>query len=187
MAVHVFVDESDRGDCHLLAATVVPVTRLDPTRKLMRGLLASRQRSIHFKDENPGRRRAILAALTSEITEPSSWIYLGRGHREDVRAECLRQLVADALKARVQRLVLDWREPPLDRVDEATIARTLNAMWDESSMGCEKPSYEHMPRHQEPALWLSDVVAWCYGAEQEWRRHVTPLIENVTNLGKITR
>lgn len=37
-------------------------------------------------------------------------------------------------------------------------------------------TYEHMRPHEEPILWVSDAVAWAYGAGGDWRRRVTPAV-----------
>jgi hypothetical protein len=44
-------------------------------------------------------------------------------------------------------------------------------------------SYEHFRSHEEPALWVADAVAWCWGAGGEWRHRISPIVEGVSDLG----
>ncbi|WP_410622993.1 hypothetical protein [Amycolatopsis sp. cmx-8-4] len=37
-------------------------------------------------------------------------------------------------------------------------------------------TYEHVDSTAEPLLWISDAVAWCFGAGGDWRRRASPLI-----------
>ncbi|MDQ2582647.1 hypothetical protein [Saccharothrix yanglingensis] len=39
--------------------------------------------------------------------------------------------------------------------------------------------HEHFRPHEDPMLWASDAIAWCYGAGGEWRRRVACLLEGV--------
>lgn len=45
--------------------------------------------------------------------------------------------------------------------------------------------YEHIHSSGEPALWVSDAVAWCHGAAGDWKRRVAPLVGNATDLGTL--
>jgi hypothetical protein len=44
-------------------------------------------------------------------------------------------------------------------------------------------TYRHIPSHQEPLLWLPDIVAWSYARGGHWRESVQPIIREVINLG----
>ena len=57
-----FVDESLRRR-YLLAAACVPVSELSDTRVVMRGLLLSGQRRLHFTEESKQRKKILLTKL----------------------------------------------------------------------------------------------------------------------------
>lgn len=40
-------------------------------------------------------------------------------------------------------------------------------------------AYEHLRPHEDPALWIPDAVAWCFGAGGDWRRRISALVEDV--------
>ena len=37
-------------------------------------------------------------------------------------------------------------------------------------------NWDHKMRHEEPLLWVADVVAWCVNRGGEWERMVRPMI-----------
>lgn len=38
-------------------------------------------------------------------------------------------------------------------------------------------SYSHLARHEEPLLWIPDIVGWCYARGGQWRTKVNPITE----------
>jgi hypothetical protein len=42
--------------------------------------------------------------------------------------------------------------------------------------------YEHVDSTSEPLMWISDVVAWCYGAGGHWRKRVDPILTKTIDL-----
>jgi len=38
-------------------------------------------------------------------------------------------------------------------------------------------AYEHIDSRLEPILWVSDAVAWCFGAAGQWRDRTARLVE----------
>jgi hypothetical protein len=173
---HVFVDESMRGG-YILAATTVAPARLAVVRRCLRALLLPGERRVHFQAESESRRRKIVSELTSLHAE--TVIYVARGRDDRSRAACLSRAVDDCGRLRVHRLVLESRGPAQDRKDRRTIAQALAS----GGHGSEDPmAYLHLQRYEEPALWIPDAVAWCYGAGREWRMRVGPLIKEVVDL-----
>lgn len=178
MALHVFVDESRRGRQYLLAAVLLPSSRLGAARTLVRGLCLPGERRVHFQAENDSRRRKIAATLVA--ARFSARVYLGHGRANETRAACLRQLVTDIVKLEAQRLVLESRGHAGDRVDRAVIHQTLARI----GRVFDRLSYEHLGPHEDPALGIPDAVAWCHGAGQDWRRRIAPIVEDVINVGE---
>jgi hypothetical protein len=149
--MHMFVDETERGG-HLLAATLVAPAALHSTRSLMRSLLLPGERRVHFKSEKDSRRKFIVSRLVDRTFEV---IVVASSEKGDsARAVLLERLVSEAIDRGVSRLVLDSR-------DHAGIV------------------YEHIQSSAEPALWVSDAVAWCIGAGGDWVRRVNPLVTRI--------
>lgn len=72
------------------------------------------QRRWHFVHERDGRRRQIVDALV-QSGQVTALDYHGKGREAEVRAECLRRMVAPLLGMRVSRLVIESREGRDDR------------------------------------------------------------------------
>jgi hypothetical protein len=175
--VHVFVDESRRGSTYLLAAALLCPAELAPVRSTMRGLRVRGERKVHFKHEREPIQKKIAAELVSR--QLRTRVYTGTGRPEVVRQLALHELVLDVLSLGTRRLVLDSRGRVGDQADRRVIHSALRAAKAEP----DTLSYEHVRSHEEPALWISDAVAWCFGAGGEWRRRIEPIIEKVIDLG----
>jgi hypothetical protein len=177
-----FVDESQRKG-YLLAAAVIVPEDLARVRSVLRGLRLAGERRLHFQAESEERRRKIASVLARQNVEIN--LYSGRGRSERVRESCLRQLVDDALKLNVQRLVLESRGPAPDRSDRRIIAESLSLQADPAVTDPPALVYEHLQAHEEPALWIPDAAAWCYGAGSQWRSRISVLIARVVDLGRL--
>jgi len=178
--LHVFVDESRRGRVYLLAATLIASRDLAPTRALMRGLRSRGERRVHFTHERDTIQKDIAARLVAAALRTR--IYQGQGRSEAVRDQCLRAAVSDIAPEGVLRLVLESRDHKGNLSDRRTIQSALTSCGTSPDL-----AYEHMFAHEEPALWVPDAIAWCYGAGGEWRRRIEPIVEKTVNLGTIAR
>lgn len=170
-----FVDESERGG-YLLAATLLEPAALHPTRTVLRDLLLPGCRRVHFKTEKDSRRRFIASSLVR--AGHAVHLYTARGPSEKVRAVLLERLVSDAIDFGVTRLVLDSRDPAGNDRDRLVIGTRTKAR--EAGV-----VYEHINSWAEPALWISDAVAWCHGAGGDWRRRIDPIVGSVTDEGTL--
>jgi hypothetical protein len=179
--LHAFIDESHRGNLYLLAAALLRPGELASTRSLMRSLRVAGERKVHFTHERDSIKKDVIAALVS--ARVPTRVYVGHGHAEAVRERGLRAAVEDLAASGLQRLVLDARWHAGNQVDRAIIHATLLR----AHARPEAVTYEHLSSHEEPALWIADAVAWCYGAGGEWRRRVKPIVETVRDVGCIQR
>ncbi|PWW62047.1 hypothetical protein [Actinokineospora spheciospongiae] len=170
---HAFVDESRRSATYLLAAAVIPAGSVRPIRTLMRSLRMPGARRIHFKHERDAVRKDIAAAVVEAPVRAR--VYTGRGKADEVRQAALAALVCDLEPDNLARLVLDSRGEAGDRADRQLIRATMS--------GPDAFSYEHLRSHEEPALWVPDVVAWCWGAGGNWRRRVEAIVDQVRDVG----
>lgn len=170
--MHMFVDESERRG-YRLVATTVELSALHSTRSLMRGLLLPSERRVHFKSEKDSRRKFIISQLVR--AEFRVRIYLQPGRGEHIRGNLLELLVREAIENGVTRLVLDSRDQAANARDRVAIASRTKAR--EAGL-----AYEHIQASGEPALWISDAVAWCHGAGGDWPRRIAPLVVSTTRL-----
>lgn len=173
VSTHVFVR---RVDAYYLVAAYVPITEPGPVRGAMRALCLPGERRVHFQAGRDNRRREIVSCLTG--LSARSRVYTGRGPRDAVRAALLRALVADVVDAGGRRLVVESRGHTRDRDDRRRVVSTLQRL----RVPMDVLSYEHFEPHEDPAPWIADAVAWCFGAAGEWRRRVEPLIDKVVDL-----
>lgn len=173
--MHAFVDESLRNS-YLLVDAILDPAELAATRTLLRALRQGAQPRIHFQAEGDARRRKIVAELVAAGLRTR--VYTGRGYAEAVRQACLQRMTRDLVATGTRRLVLEARGRREDLGDQHTIRKVLGSR--PSAAGLE---YEHLRPHEEPLLWVPDVVAWCHGAGGDWRRRVSPLVEAVIDLG----
>jgi hypothetical protein len=173
---HAFVDESSRNGRYILCATLVDTLRLAEVRKLARSLCLPGQARWHFKSESDRRRRQIIDTLARCDAIKAS-LYIGNGLEVPVRHECLTELVYDLLDEKACRLVIESQEGQ-DPRDRGTILDAMHAAGGELN-------YAHLQPHADPGLWLSDAIAWAYGAGGQWRRRVQPAVDLVRDLGKI--
>ncbi|HET9143693.1 hypothetical protein [Actinophytocola sp.] len=181
MSLHVFIDESRRGNLYLLAAALVMPADLGPTRALMRSLRVPGERKVHLHQERGAVKKEIAAALVTAGVRAR--VYVGHGPPDATRARLLRAAVTDLVAISVRRLVLDSRGQDRDQLDRRVIRSALTA-------GAADPglmTYEHLRSHEDPALWVADVVAWCHGAGGEWRRRIGPVVERVIDLDEKAR
>jgi hypothetical protein len=171
--MHVFVDESERSDAYWLAAALVIEGQLDRIRVSLRDLRRPGQRRVHFAKESNPRRREILSGLIAVGLRAR--VYSCSGPATEARETCLLALVADIVPAGARRLVLESRAS-MDHRDLRVINAALR------KHGQHRLDYLHLRPEEEPMLWVADAVAWAVGAGGDWRRRVTPLLEEHVRL-----
>ncbi|MEV6903738.1 hypothetical protein [Amycolatopsis sp. NPDC051372] len=172
MSAHAFVDESARNRQFLLCVTLVEPAHLRPTRRALTELLLRGARELHFKKEKEPRRRQLIDQMAKMSV--SVRMYTGSCSpktEEAVRQQCLRQMAEDLLAVGAHRLVLDTRNER-DAHDHRTLWQTLGSRPSKTEL-----TYEHLDSTLEPILWISDAVAWCFGAGGGWAQRVAGLID----------
>ena len=177
MAVHAFMDESERDRRYYLCVAIVDQTQVNIMRKQLNCLLMPGQRELHFKQEKPPRRRAVadIIARLSVAVRIYQTTYTPRTD-EIARQKCLELAVADLLRMGTHRLVIDsrWEQ---DKFDAKTIHRQLRDQPDHWNF-----SYEHNDSKMEPLCWIADAAGWCFGAGGDWQRRIMPIIDDVIEL-----
>ena len=110
------------------------------------------------------RRRQIIDALVG-TGQVSALAYYGVGRDTEIRAECLRRLVAALLERGVTRLAIESREGR-DDLDRRVLIDELRGH------GGAAFGYHHLPPHGDPLLWIADALAWCSSAGGAWRDRI---------------
>lgn len=126
-----------------------------------------------MKDEKkPARQNLIVncvVSLGSKVTIYCAKPSEHQGH-SGARDACLKALAADGVRSGLDRVMLDRNDSYLQRDRHSIIRGT------ESAGAKRVPfTYEHCRRHEEPLLWVPDVVGWCYARGNPWRQRVLPI------------
>lgn len=175
MVWHAFLDESRRGSTYLVAVVVVRAGDCNEARTAMRRLTKPGQRRVHFNDESDRRRRELLARIGGLGLRGRIW-HCREGHDAAARQVCLSAVAPKMIDLGVSRLVLESCQHQ-DARDRRTLAGAVRKAGGELN-------YEHFRPAEDPLLWVSDALAWCYGAGGEWRRRVGVLLDEVTDLDR---
>lgn len=173
-ADRVYIDESKaRG--YYVVATASAVGDVRASERALRDLLKPGQRRIHFKSESDSRRRQLLSRMCALDVRVSVWVVQGRPDKE-ARPLTLGALVAEACRAGVAQLTIE-RDASLELADRRLIADVIRRA------GSSEMHYRHVAPHENPLLWVSDAVAWCYSNGGDWIRRVDAIVESrVTRL-----
>lgn len=173
--MHGFVDESERG-CYTLGVVLAPPGSLSSLRRLLRGMLAPKERRLHFNTERPARRRKLLSDFAA-MPPTRTWLYQAKGPTPEARHACMETMLDDLCTVKTRRLVLEAQEPRQEQRDRATIYQAVR-----NGLAPTDLVYDHVRPWEDPMLWLIDGILWAHGAGSDWRRRVGPLVERVTEI-----
>ncbi|WP_068924717.1 hypothetical protein [Planobispora rosea] len=168
-----YVDESMRvsaGLC-LMAAVLVPPVLAEVYRDVLRGLLLSNQRRLHWRDEKDRRRVQLIDAIGA--LRPCGIVIVGTGldaaRQERARRKCMERLLWELGQHHVTDVVFERRGVDLDEGDRAMVVtlRGRHAMTPRLQVSWESPE-------NEPLLWIPDIVAGAAslaeaGQESYWK------------------
>lgn len=164
----VFVDESkSRG--YIVAATAASPATIRESEKALRMLLKPGQRRLHFKSERDSRRREILSGMCKLDVRVAMWVAKGLPNK-DARDACLASIVAECCASGASTLILE-RDESLMGADRKVISAALRLNQNHSVC------YSHATPHEQPLLWISDAIAWCYAKGGDWVRRIEPLLD----------
>lgn len=171
---HFFVDESKNRD-YVLAVAAIDRSALDSVRSALRTHLIRGQRSMHFKNEREGRRRAFLNHARQLGWSSVVIVSTDHDHRR-ARTACLAELMALASSTPAERLVIELDESHVIS-DRRTLLRARAALGIEPSI-----RFDHLPRSADPGLWVADAVAWSFARGGVWRARLDGLLTAIIRL-----
>lgn len=167
MSVQAFVDESQRKR-YMICAAIISPNFMKEVREDLREMLLPHQRRLHFVNESTQRRRRCLAIM-AELPIRAR-MYTSPQNEAVARELLLGHLLSDLVPLKCQRLIIESRETNQNTRERRQIATAIR------EGVAPQMTYEHMRPHEEPLLWVSDAVAWAYGAGGEWRSQVEALV-----------
>jgi hypothetical protein len=168
--MHLYVDES-KAKGFLVAAVFVSKHRANEARKALNALRLNGQRSLHFVNERDSRRRKILSELARLETRAHVIRVVGAKETE-CRRRCLEELVNLAEELGVRKLIFELDESYLD-FDTKVLSRAIGLTALNSKL-----TFIHLPREQEPLLWMADAIAWSYNKGGEFEIKIRDLLES---------
>ncbi|MFC7326597.1 DUF3800 domain-containing protein [Marinactinospora rubrisoli] len=160
--------EADSGGFYVLAAAVFDGDP-DNARETIRTIHGSHRTYKSHWTKMDAHRRKLVAAEVADLCG----VYLvamgapcPRGRQERARAKCLHALVPELHGYGVEVLCCEARTPALDQRDVRTVIDARFALVKGSRF-----EVRHVLGHQEPLLWVADVVAGAvrarlHGAEE---------------------
>ena len=168
----VYLDES-MASSYVLIATSVRPEKVTNISRVLRTAVRHGQRRVHFNSESNTQRQSFMRLL-HEI-EFACVLYLCDGPTpRQSREQCISRLLEDAVDSSISRLVIEDDES-LRRRERQQIAHHLAGFPDQFS-------YTHANPHDEPPLWISDAIGWCWNRGGVWRKSVTRFIEKVVSV-----
>jgi hypothetical protein len=173
----VYVDES-KVPPFSVAASIVSAHDVGTVRHTLCQLLLTNQKRLHFKSEKDQRRRTHLQTMAR--LPVSVWLYRAEatsGGEIRKRSACLTALIEDlAGQDGDVRLYIE-NDQSVVRHDRATIYAALA-----KQAAYDQISYCHVAAKDEPGLWISDAVAWCWPKGGTWRKLAEPLVTRQTSV-----
>ena len=167
---HVLVDESEvKG--YSMTAVAVRAADVADVRAQLRRQMRKGQRSIHFTNERPEVRKALIDMMTRMPIIAK--VYYVNARPKDGRPHCLRRVAVSVRESQCRRLVLD-RSDSVVKADRQVLQQVLGGGWE--------GTYDHLRDHEEPLLWLPDGISWCWNKGGEWRGRLSGIEVEVVEL-----
>jgi hypothetical protein len=170
-----YVDESycrRRGEStcvYTLVGVVVDDTDLDVVRSALCDLRSGKDKTLHWRREQPERLPVIAEAVRALPMSAVVTVVMHNASVDSERARrhCLSQLLRELFDAGSEQVVFESRQAE-DRKDLQVIAGWRRAKRPEAMV-----RVDFLPAVAEPALWLADIVAgafmwWLGGACDHW-------------------
>lgn len=155
-----YLDESQSNrsldpDSYVLAAALCEPAGLEIARTGMSGLLLPGQTKLHWRDEQPARKRKIAETIAQLQLMHLVVVRDGRpGERpERRRRHCLERMLYELDELEVGRAVFESRGP----ADNLRDRKLLDAQRSKHAVSSEL-LIDHVPGPKDPLLWVADAL-----------------------------
>jgi hypothetical protein len=160
-----YVDESCRhrsrdSHAYALAAAVLSTPDADQIREALKPLRAAKNPTVHWRNESPARRTAIIRTVLDLPVHGIVAVCLHQTTQERARRACLTQLIWELGERQVRSVPIESRREQRDRHD-----RSLLTSLRRSGLARRDMHVEWARPSEEELLWLADAVA---GAVTWW-------------------
>lgn len=164
------VDESQRRrKLYVVALVTYPTSAEGAVRRRVSSHLLLNQSHWHTNSEGDSRRRRFVDDMIN-CGLFRVLLYCAAANPVQARQVILPELIMDATKLGVTRLVLDQGESSQDARDRRTIRQALQST-DADLV------YQYRKSRAEPGVQVADAFAWCWGAGGQWRQRIAPAVE----------
>jgi hypothetical protein len=92
------------------------------------------------------------------------------------RRLCLTAMIGVLAQQQAERVVLERADGDL-AADKRTLFQAVRSAGVEGAL-----RYDHLRASEEPLLWISDAVAWCWSHGGRWREATHPLVRAVLDV-----
>lgn len=171
MSLHAFVDESKVGGLTLFA-TLVDSAAVTRTRAEVSTMRRKGSRRFHASKDGPRQRSVAVQILTKLALPVRAYDFRSLGDGPTARRAALEVLVPDLSAIGVGRIVLERDESTITQ-DKQHLYRAVRAA---RCLGRPLIEYDHLRASDEPLLWPSDLVGWCW-FKKTWRPRVEGLVD----------
>lgn len=168
----VYLDEC-MASSYVLIATSIRPEKVTHISRVLRAAVRPGQRRVHFNSESHAQRQSFLRILAKIEFTCVLYVCDGPAPRRS-REQCISKVLDDAVDSSISRLVIEDDES-LRKRERQQIAHHLAGF-------AEQFSYAHANPHDEPPLWISDAIGWCWNRGGVWRKSVIGFIENVESV-----
>lgn len=165
-----FVDECKARDYYLVAVFVAS----SDLRFMRNALKAGRHKGskfVHFVRERDSLKDKFINIMRG--CGVTAVVYVSDEKRHAVaRESCIHMMLDDIVAHEIRGLTIE-SDASVDAADRRIIANRL------AECGYANLRYQHRRKTEEPLLWASDAIAWCYNRGGDWKRKIEPLLINV--------
>lgn len=165
-----FVDECKAKEYYLAAA----VTTSASLATVRNELKAGRHKGtdyVHFVRERDAIKDKFISIMRECDLTAIMYVSAAKKHAT-AREACLHTMLDDIAAQQIRQLTIE-SDASIDAADRRIIAKRLR------ELNYADLRYQHRGKKEEPLLWASDAIAWCYNRGGTWKQKIEPLLLDV--------
>jgi len=165
-----FVDECKAKE-YYLAAAVTTSASLTTVRNALKAGRHKGTDYIHFVRERDAVKDRFIGIMRECDLTAIMYVSATKKHAT-AREACLHAMLDDIAAQQIRQLTIE-SDVSVDVADRRIIAQRLK------ELKYADLRYQHRGKKEEPLLWASDAIAWCYNRGGIWRQKIEPLLIDV--------